>query len=434
MDGRDPEAPSPDSGRPAAGPTAPDRDSAPDGARDHGTSKPEGTPWEVLWVAFRLGLTSFGGPIAHLGYFHREYVVRRRWLDEEAYADLVALAQFLPGAASSKVGMSIGILRAGPRGGLASWVGFTLPSAIALAILGIALTTVDEGAVDYLHGFKIVAVAVVAQAVWSMARNLAPDAPRATLAALAAVVVLVVPSAFTQLSVIVVAALIGWRFLASAQAATTRPIVVSLPRWVGVTAWVLLATLLVGLPALRSVLHDQTVAMVDAFFRTGSLVFGGGHVVLPLLETEVVSTGWVEGDQFLAGYGLAQAVPGPLFTFSAFLGATSGPEPNGAGGALIALVAIFLPSWLLTLGALPWWGKLRSFPATQAALRGVNAGVVGILLAALYDPVFTSAILEPVDFAVAMVALLALQVWRAPPWIVVFATGLVGAGLVWAGR
>ena len=434
MDGRGPEASDGDHKRPPAGLAVPVIEPEKDGEQERRAGELAGTPWEVFWVAFRLGLTSFGGPIAHLGYFHREYVVRRRWLDEETYADLVALAQFLPGAASSKVGMSIGILRAGPRGGLAAWIGFTLPSAVALATLGIALTTVDASAVDYLRGLKIVAVAVVAQAVWSMATKLAPDGPRATLAAAAAVTVLVAPTAFTQLIVIVLAAVVGWRFLASADESTTKPMVVPLPRWVGVSAWVLLVALLVGLPLLRYLVHDQTVALMDAFFRTGSLVFGGGHVVLPLLETEVVSPGWVDSDQFLAGYGLAQAVPGPLFTFAAFLGATSGPEPNGAPGAMIALVAIFLPSWLLTLGALPWWGKLRSFPATKAALRGVNAGVVGILLAALYDPVFTTAIIEPVDFAVALAAFVALQVWRAPPWVVVFATGLLGAVLVGAGR
>jgi chromate transporter len=382
---------------------------------------------EVLWVATRLGLTSFGGPIAHIGYFREEYVVKRGWLDDRTYADLVALCQFLPGASSSKVGMSIGILRAGPAGGLLAWLGFTLPSAIALTVAALLLGTVDEDTLRMLHGLKVVAVAVVAQAVWGMARNLAPDRPRATIAFAAAAAVLLLPVRIGHLAVIAVAAAVGWRFLRDDDAANGPGVTVPIPRWLGVAAWVLLLALLAGLPLARAGFGTQPIALVDSFFRSGSLVFGGGHVVLPLLQAEVVPPGWVGQDEFLAGYGLAQAVPGPLFTFGAYLGAAMGPAPNGVPGAVIALIAIFLPSVLLTYGALPWWGALRTRPAARAALRGVNAAVVGILLAALYNPVWTSAIERPVDFALALGAFGLLAIWRWPPWIVVLLTGIVGA-------
>lgn len=396
---------------------------------DEPAAVPRGSALEVLWVAFRLGLTSFGGPIAHLAYFRDEYVVKRRWLDERSYADLVALSQFLPGAASSKVGMSIGILRAGPAGGLLAWLGFTLPSAIALTVAALVLGSVDEDTMRALHGLKVVAVAVVAQAVWGMARNLAPDRPRATIAVAAAAAVLLLPTEIGQVTVIVVAALIGWRFLGTEREANGPRLIVPIPRWAGITAWVLLAGLLVGLPLLRAVTSAQPLALFDGFFRSGALVFGGGHVVLPLLQAEIVPTGWVGQDEFLAGYGLAQAVPGPLFTFGAYLGAAMRPAPNGVLGAAIALVAIFLPSMLLVVGALPWWGALRTRPAARAALRGINAAVVGILLAALYDPVWTSAIRpdHPADFVLVLCALGLLTIWRVPPWIVVALTAVAGA-------
>lgn len=381
----------------------------------------------MLWVATRLGLTSFGGPIAHLGYFRNEYVVRRKWLDDQNYADLVALAQFLPGAASSKVGMSIGILRAGPLGGFLSWLGFTLPSAIALVVAALVLDRVDDNTVNTLHGLKVVAVAVVAHAVWGMARNLAPDRPRAAVAIAAASAVLLLPIQFGQIGVIAVAALIGWRFLHPDGAHDGPRLAVPIPRWLGVTAWVVLVGLLAGMPLVRAVADSQALAMFDSFFRSGSLVFGGGHVVLPLLQAEVVPPGWIGQDQFLAGYGLAQAVPGPLFTFGPYLGAAMEPEPNGLLGAGIALIAIFLPSMLITLGALPWWGALRARPGVQAALRGVNAAVVGILLAALYDPIWTSAILRPVDFVLALCAFGLLAIGRVAPWIVVLLTAVTGA-------
>jgi chromate transporter len=388
---------------------------------------PRGSALEVFRVAAKLGLTSFGGPIAHLGYFRQEYVVKRRWLDEKTYADLVALCQFLPGAASSKVGMSIGILRAGLPGGLFAWLGFTLPSAVALTVAALVLRDADSDTLALLHGLKVVAVAVVAQAVWGMARSLAPDRTRGTIAIAAAAAVFVLPTAIGQVTVIALAAVVGWLFLRTGEADRAPDVAVPIPRWLAVVAWALLFGLLAGLPLARGLTSAQWVAMFDSFFRSGALVFGGGHVVLPLLRAEVVPPGWVGGDEFLAGYGLAQAVPGPLFTFGAYLGAASGPEPNGVLGAAIALVAIFLPSALLTIGALPWWGALRSRPAAQAALRGVNAAVVGILLAALYNPVWTSAVVRPADFVLAICAFGLLMLWRCPPWLVVLVIGGAGA-------
>jgi len=389
---------------------------------------PRGSVLEVLAVATRLGFTCFGGPIAHIGYFRNEYVVKRRWLDEKTYADLVALCQFLPGAASSKVGMSIGILRAGLAGGLVAWLGFTLPSAIALTVAAIVLRGVDNDTISLLHGLKVAAVAVVAQAVWGMARNLAPDRPRATIAIAAATAVIILPTAIGQVTVIGVAALGGWRFLRSDDDKPSGSgVAVPIPRWLAIASWVLLFGLLIGLPIARSLVTSQALSLYDSFCRSGALVFGGGHVVLPLLQSEVVPPGWVDRDQFLAGYGLAQAIPGPLFTFSAYLGAAMRPAPNGIAGASIALIAIFLPSMLLTLGTLPWWGALRARPTAQAALRGVNAAVVGILLAALYSPVWTGAILRPADFVLALAAFGLLVIWRCPPWLVVLLAAAGGA-------
>ena len=381
----------------------------------------------VFLTFLRLGFTSFGGPIAHIGYFHDEFVARRKWLDERAYADLVALCQFLPGPASSQVGIGVGMSRAGLPGALAAWIGFTTPSAIALMLFGYGVlqfgSAVETGA---LHGLKVVAVAVVAQAVWSMARNLCPDAKRATLAVLASIAVLAVPSPFVQVGVIVVGGLIGWAILRVDGPRDHVGLGIRVNRGFAIAALTLFFAALFGLPVLAAAFPSQTMALVDSFFRSGSLVFGGGHVVLPLLQSEVVPPGWVSNDAFLAGYGAAQAVPGPLFTFAAYLGTVMTDEPNGIAGGLICLFAIFASSFLLVIGALPFWDGLRRVGAIQNALLGVNAVVVGLLLAALYDPVWTSAILSASDFGLALAAFTLLVFWKTPPWLVVILTALGG--------
>jgi len=390
-----------------------------------------GSAFEVLRVFLRLGLTSFGGPVAHLGYFRAEFVVRRRWLDEPAFADIVALCQFLPGPASSQVGISLGILRAGMPGAFAAWLGFTGPSALAMILFGYGVTAFgDLSHAAWLHGLKIVAVAVVAQAVWGMARSLCPDREPATIAVGASILALAVPSAWGQIGAIVAGGLIGWALLRDGMASQPGAgIAVHLPRAWSVAAAVAFFVLLIGLPPLAAAVPSHTIALIDSFYRSGSLVFGGGHVVLPLLQTAVVPPGWVTNDTFLAGYGAAQAVPGPLFTFSAYLGTVMGPAPDGWVGGLICLAAIFLPSFLLLIGALPFWDTLRRRPAVQSGLRGVNAAVVGLLLAALYKPVWTSAIFAPADFAIGIVAFLLLALWAAPPWLVVI-LGAVAATVV----
>jgi chromate transporter len=385
---------------------------------------------EVLAAFTRLGLTSFGGPIAHIGYFREEFVARRQWLDDHAYADLVALCQFLPGPASSQVGISIGLFRAGYIGALAAWVGFTLPSALALVLFAYGVSALgDLSGVGWIHGLKVAAVAVVAQAVLGMIRTLAPDRDRVTLAIVAAAIVLLIPTALAQVAAIAFGGLVGiWRLRAAAPVNQ-----VSLPLNVGYAAGaaflVMFLVLLVGLPVLAAATQAQSIKLFDAFYRAGSLVFGGGHVVLPLLQASVVPPGWVSNDTFLAGYGAAQAVPGPLFTFAAYLGAVMGPAPNGWAGAALCLLAIFLPSFLLLFGALPFWGELRRRPAAQAALRGVNAVVVGLLLAALYNPVWTAGILNAGDFALATGAFLLLYIWGTPPWLVVLLCAAGGAVL-----
>ena len=373
----------------------------------------------MLGAATRLGLTSFGGPVAHLGYFRDEYVARRRWVDERTYADLVALCQFLPGPASSQVGIALGMLRAGLAGGVAAWLGFTLPSAVALVAFAYGVRASGVGDAGWLHGLKLVAVAVVAQAVWGMARALAPDRARATLALLAAMGALAWPTAGAQVVIIAAAGLCGWRALPAAGVPPAVTLKVPVSRRLAVAAWVVWGVLLVGLPLARRLAPGPALAVFDSFFRVGSLVFGGGHVVLPLLQAEVVGPGWVTSAQFVAGYGAAQAVPGPLFTFAAYLGAVMHEPPNGVAGGVLALVAIFLPAFLLVIGALPFWGLLRERTAFQSALRGINAAVVGLLLAALYDPVWSSAVKSHGDFGLALVAFALLMFWRLPPWLVV---------------
>ncbi len=395
--------------------------------QEYAVERPLGSPLEVLGVATRLGLTSFGGPIAHLGYFREEYVVRRQWLDDQTYVDLVALCQFLPGPASSQVGISIGILRAGLLGGLAAWLGFTLPSALALVLFAYGVSALGATDAGWLHGLKIVAVAVVAQAVWGMARTLCPDRERATIAIVAALVMLAAPTAVVQVLIIALAGLVGWRLLRVSAPPATPDLRVPVGRRTSAIAWALFFGLLVGLPLLRQVVPGLPLAVFDSFYRVGSLVFGGGHVVLPLLQAEVVPPGWVTNEQFIAGYGAAQAVPGPLFTFSAYLGAVMPAPLTGVAGAALALIAIFLPSFLLVIGTLPWWDQLREQVSFQAALRGINAAVVGILLAALYHPVWTSAILSAADFGLALVGAALLMIWKVPPWLVVVVSALGGA-------
>jgi chromate transporter len=391
------------------------------------TGSSRGTFLEVLGVFTRLGLTSFGGPIAHLGYFREEIVARRKWLDEQAYADIVALCQFLPGPASSQVGISLGITRAGLLGGLAAWLGFTLPSAILLALFAFGVATFGGAGGGWLDGLKIVAVAVVAQAVWGMATRLCPDRTRVTFAIIAALIMLFWSTSLAQIAVIVAGGIAGWLILPQDSETRTTALPITIPRAVAIGCWIVFFTLLVGLPLSRQVIPNQSLALFDSFFRTGSLVFGGGHVVLPLIQAEVVPPGWVTDEQFIAGYGAAQAVPGPLFTFSAYLGAVSSVAPNGWRGAAIALVGIFLPSFLLVIGILPFWNFLRAQSAVQSALRGINAAVVGILLAALYTPVWTSAITSPADFGLGLAAFGLLMFWKWPPWFVVVLAALGGA-------
>ena len=380
-----------------------------------------GSAREVFAAFLKLGLSSFGGPIAHLGYFRDELVVRRKWLDESAYADLVALCQFLPGPASSQVGFSLGVLRGnGLLGGLAAWFAFTMPSAVILFAFAMSAAAfkgpVAEG---FLHGLKLVAVAVVAQAIWGMSRTLTPDRARAGIALAAIAIVVLFAGSFGQIAAIALGACAGLWLCRGEAAPVSGHLNFPVTRRAASIALVLFAALLLIPPVLVSVGHSQGLALFDAFYRSGALVFGGGHVVLPLLQAQVVTPGWVSNEAFLAGYGLAQAVPGPLFTFAAYLGAVMGPSPNGLAGATIALVALLLPGMLLVYGMLPFWDVMRTRPAAQAAMRGTNAAVVGILGAALHNPVWTSAVLTPRDFALALGGFLLLTVWKLPPWIVV---------------
>jgi len=392
-------------------------------------TKHPGSWSEVLWVFARLGLTSFGGPIAHLGFFRTEFVQRRRWVSEDHYADVVALSQFLPGPASSKVGIIIGTLRAGIPGAIAAWIGFTLPSAVALILFGYEVAAFGNlGGAAWLHGLKIVAVAVVAQAVWGMAKNLCPDRERATIAVAAASLALAIPSTAGQVGAILLGGLAGWWRLPG-EIVPLIPLPVRVSRWWSIGSLALFFGILVALPLAVAATGSHLLALFNGFYRSGSLVFGGGHVVLPLLQATVVPPGWVSNDTFLAGYGAAQAVPGPLFTFAAYLGTVMEPAPNGWLGGVICLVAIFLPSFFLAIGPLPFWNWFRQHPTMRSVLKGVNAAVVGLLLAALYNPVWTSAIHAPSDFALGVVAFLLLTMWSVPPWLVVI-LGALGATVV----
>jgi len=390
---------------------------------EHVTDKPYSSILKILGASTKLGLTSFGGPIAHLAYFRDEYVKRRKWLDEKCYADLVALCQFLPGPASSQVGISIGIMRGGLLGGIASWIGFTLPSALILMIFAYALQNIDVSNTGWLHGLMIAAVAIVAQAVWGMAKNFAYDRPRGTIAILTAIIALLLPSAYTQLILIAAAGLLGGILLKKSDIPDTPHIGISISKRAAVFSWIMFFGLLIGLPLIRQVVSSHWLAMFDSFYRVGSLVFGGGHVVLPMLQAEVVPTGWLTDSQFLVGYGAAQAVPGPLFTLSSYLGMAM----DGFMGALIALVAMFLPSFLLIVGSLPFWAAIRRRPKFQSILEGINAAVVGILLAALFNPVWLKAIQTPTDFCLALAAFGLLVLWKLPPWVIVLFSAVGGS-------
>jgi len=382
---------------------------------------------EVFRVFLRLGLTSFGGPVAHLGYFRAEFVARRAWLSERAYADLVALAQFLPGPASSQTGFGIGLMRAGYLGGLAAWAGFTLPSALLLLLFawGAPALGASAAGAGLLHGLKLVAVAIVAQAVLGMARSLCPDRARASIATVALILLLLWPGAAMQVAAIVAGGLVGLRVCRDDAQAPAEDLAIPVSHAAGF-AFLVAFTVLLAFAFLPA---QGGVALFDAFYRAGALVFGGGHVVLPLLRDAVVTPGWTADGSFLAGYGAAQAVPGPLFTFAAYLGAVAAVGPGGIGGAALATVAIFLPGMLILLGALPFWHALRLRPAAQAAMRGVNAAVVGLLAAALYSPVWTGTVLTPADFAVTAAGFVLLVAWKAPPLLVVALAAAAGTAM-----
>lgn len=395
----------------------------PDSAEIH-----RGTAGEVFLAFLRLGVTSFGGPIAHLGYFRTEFVVRRRWIDERGYSELVTLGQFLPGPTSSQVGFALGLLRAGPLGALAAFTAFTLPSAVLLVLFAFGVSWLDspvaEGA---LAGLLVVAVAVVGHAVLGMARTLTPDLRRALIAVGALVLVLLLPGPWVQVAVILAGGALGMLLCRSDTEAPGEPAPFRIPRAVGVAALAIVGLLVAGLPVLAALTRAPVLQVLDAFTRAGALVFGGGHVVLPLLETEVVAPGWVAPDDFLAGYSAAQAVPGPLFTFAGYLGALSDVGPGGVAGAALALLGIFLPGFLILIGVLPFWDRLRRRAGAQGFLRGASAAVVGILAAALYDPVFTTAVVDAPTFALAALCFVLLTAAKAPPWSVVLLGAAAGA-------
>ena len=388
------------------------------------------SPVEILWIFLRLGISCFGGPVAHIGYFRTEFVLRRCWLDEQAYADLVALCQFLPGPASSQVGFSLGLMRAGALGGLAAWTGFTLPSAALLVLFAHSADLLAGSAASgLLHGLKLVAVAIVAQAVWGMARTLAPDRERASIATFAALIVLASSAPAAQISAILFGGLAGLWLCRGTPPVKAGQLPVAVSRIAALSAFAGFFLLLGGLPLLYRFWNVPSLALFDAFYRSGALVFGGGHVVLPLLREAFVTPGWISDNSFLAGYGAAQAVPGPLFSFAAYLGAVIEPGSQGLAGAALGLIAIFLPGMLILVATLPFWDRIRLRPDAQAAMRGVNAAVVGLLGAALYNPVWTSSVQTPGDFGLALLGFVLLIVWRAPPLVVVIVSALGGIAL-----
>ncbi|TCS96888.1 chromate transporter [Hazenella coriacea] len=383
---------------------------------------------EVFAVSLKLGFTSFGGPIAHLGYFYDEYSRRRKWLDERTYTDLVALSQFLPGPASSQVGMGIGVIRAGLLGGLVSWIGFTLPSFVILVLFAKIFHTWNLQEAGWIHGLKVVAVAIVAQAVWGLGKKLASDQKRATIAFLATLFTLLWQHPWSQVVIILLAGIWGMFFLkqpTTSNPSTQTNLHIPIRRTTSISFLIAFLLLLFLLPLIRYLNPHMWTIMIDLFYRVGSFVFGGGHVVLPLLENEITSLGWINPQDFLAGYGAAQAIPGPMFTFASYLGALTG----GWTGALVATISIFLPGFLLLMGVLPFWNSWRKHPKFQGALHGVNAAVVGILLAALYDPLFTQTIHTPMDFSLALFLFGLHSIWKLPAWTIVL-IGALGSSLL----
>lgn len=386
---------------------------------------------EIFWIFLRLGLTSFGGPVAHLGYFHNEFVIRRKWINEYAYADLVALCQFLPGPASSQVGLVLGFSRSGYSGAFAAWFGFTLPSVIILVLFAMGISNYSNHIhLSWLHGLKIAAVAVVAQAIWSMSVRLCPDKIRATFAIVAAIFASLFSSAIVSIVIIILGGIFGWLLLKKSEQLPHVPFTTKATKTIGAILLLLYFIILISTPIMVSFSNGHAVKQFDSFFRAGSLVFGGGHVVLPLLKNEIVSTGWVTKEAFMAGYGAVQAIPGPLFTFAAYLGAVSKIYPSGVLGASICLIAAFMPSFLLVGGVLPFWEQFRKNDNMKFAIRGINATVVGLLLSAFYNPVWTSAIFNSKDFSVAIVAFLLLTFWKMPSWFIVLLCTIISGLLL----
>ena len=383
---------------------------------------------DVFLVFLKLGFTAFGGPVAHLAFFREEFVVRKKWVTESDYSEIIALCQFLPGPASSQVGLTVGLSRAGYLGSIAAWLGFTMPSAVMLLLLALVYSNYgDIIPSGLLSGLKIVTVAVVAQAVWGMSRSICTDTTRITIMLFSAVLLLLLQSIYAPILVIFIAGIFGVLLFKPALDSTKSELIFSISRFSGAVWFLIFLLLLFGLPILQLVVNQPIIDVISAFFRSGSLVFGGGHVVLPLLENEMVKTAWVSKEAFLAGYGATQAVPGPLFTFSAFLGGVLNGPISGVAGGLLALFSIFLPSFLLVYAILPFWQNVRTKPRVRAALVGINASVVGILFAALYHPVFVGGVSGTNDFIGVIVAFGALMFWRLPPWLVVIAGGTIGA-------
>ncbi len=380
---------------------------------------------EILFTSTKLGLTSFGGPVAHLAYFKDEYIDRRKWLNDKTYADLIALCQFLPGPASSQVGISIGILRGGILGGITSFIGFTLPSVIVLVVFALLYQNFSLADAGFIHSLKVVAAAVVLHALIGLGQKLTPDKSRKAIAVVAALVMLLYPSAWIQIVIILAAGLLGLSWFKDKAESNIEPFAVSISKKTGILSLTILGILLVSLPIITSVVNNSLLNIFDIFFRVGSLVFGGGHVVLPMIERELVPQGLLSPDEFLAGYGMAQAVPGPLFTFSSYLGTMM----EGVAGAVVATIGIFLPSFLLIIGALPFLSELRKRASFQGILMGVNASVVGILLAAFYDPVVKSSIFDGADFALGTILFALLNIWKVPAWLIVI-LGVIGGYLL----